>query len=227
MIRKYDDMSITVVRATANPASIVKLASDITQKHILEDALAITPASRKLHKFLLKADHTSIFEHGSITVLISGVSRSFMAQITRHRIASYTIASQHYQDYRGYDDIVSPRMARDEFCAAILTDATKHYEHLLAADYPPEEARQILPEAKAVNILWTINGRSLVNYLTARLCRRNVGEMYAFAKLLHRITIDWWPELFVYVGPPCQRFGGCTQGWMQAQVCKDEGIKQI
>jgi thymidylate synthase (FAD) len=50
-------------------------------------------------KGLINAGHTSVLEHASITFKANGISRSLMSQITRHRIASYSIQSQRYNSY--------------------------------------------------------------------------------------------------------------------------------
>lgn len=54
----------------------------------------------------LPASHTSPFEHASFTFAISNVSRTLLAQITRHRIATFSVKSQRYvntiKDFRPY-----------------------------------------------------------------------------------------------------------------------------
>ena len=45
---------------------------------------------------LAKIGHESPIEHVSFTFGIEGVSRALLAQITRHRIASYSVQSQRY-----------------------------------------------------------------------------------------------------------------------------------
>lgn len=42
--------------------------------------------------------HESVFEHASFTFGIEGVSRTLLAQITRHRLASFSVQSQRYCD---------------------------------------------------------------------------------------------------------------------------------
>ena len=106
----------------------------------------------------------------------------------------------------------------------LLEQANQMYKHLISVAVPKDEARQILPNAKAVNIMWTVNARSLINFFNQRLCKRNVNEMYYFALKLHNICMLWIPELFDLVGPDCEVWGGCTQGKMKAQECVDGGI---
>ena len=106
----------------------------------------------------------------------------------------------------------------------IIADIDWFYQDLINMNIPKEEARQILPNAKAVNILWTVNARSLINFFNQRLCKRNIREMRMFAKELLLLCIDWFPELFMWVGADCKVLGGCTQGYMKAEVCKNDNI---
>ena len=45
---------------------------------------------------LIANGHMSVLEHASATFLISGISRACSHQLVRHRLASYTQASQRY-----------------------------------------------------------------------------------------------------------------------------------
>ena len=45
---------------------------------------------------LMSMGHESVLEHVSFTFLIEGVSRVLLAQLTRHRIASFSVQSQRY-----------------------------------------------------------------------------------------------------------------------------------
>lgn len=214
-IRTYPDMEIDVLQQTPNPAGIVGLACRITQKQ----SANLSPASKKTVQFLYTAGHDSILEHAVITVFISGVSRSFLAQITRHRMASYTSASQHYQNYSGYPHIMDGKM-EDRLVTHDLIDRIEVvYDKLVESGMPVEEARQILPGSKAVNLIWTINARSLAHFLNIRLCRRNVKEMRVFARKMWIVAKNWFPELFDGVGTDCE-FGECRQGFMKPEVCK-------
>ena len=182
-------------------------------------------ASPGLLQYLIRANHSSVLEHASISVLISGVSRSFLAQITRHRMASYTSASQHYQDYSNYENIVHPDLDNNETVMLSLEQTDIDYRQLVSEGVPIYAARQVLPNAKAVNILWTINARSLWNFLNIRLCKRNVPEMLNFAYVMQSVAKQWWEDLFIWSGPDCEVWGQCRQGRMMAEECK--GSKQI
>lgn len=83
--------------------------------------------------------HESPIEHASFTFGIEGVSRSLLAQITRHRIASYSVQSQRYvketnSRESGFPFVLPPEIenipeAKAEFLAAMEEDA-RHYQRL-------------------------------------------------------------------------------------------------
>ena len=58
---------------------------------------------------LTEIGHASPIEHASFTFAIEGVSRSLLAQITRHRIASYSVQSQRYVKLRSLSKHGAPR----------------------------------------------------------------------------------------------------------------------
>jgi len=210
-LQTYNDISIIAIRHTINPGYIAKIACDMTMQTTV-DYDNEDEASDRLLKFLITAEHTSVLEHCSITFKVEGVSRSLLAQLSRHRHASLTSQSQHYQDYRTAPAVVSPSMIEGA-TQSDFDSVMSMYSSMRDAGIAPEEARQILPNAAAVNLLWTVNARGLLSFLRPRLCWRNVEEMAIFAKKTHAASMLWWPELFQHVGPPCL-LGPCNQGPM-------------
>ena len=216
----YTKALVVLKQVTPEPEEMVSLALRMTMKQDLatEHSPAVT---HKLCKYLLDAEHTSVLEHVVYTFMLQNVSRSFLAQITRHRMASYTSGSQHYQEYSDYPCIIHPAFIEDEsaknFMDINLTSAYEAYGYMIR-DHGvlPQEARQLLPNAAATNILWSINARSLVNFLTLRLCYRNVDEMQLLAQQVLSWARQHFPALFDNVGPQCFR-DRCKQGKMQCK----------
>lgn len=212
-VKTYKDMTIELMQATPYPAELVALALSITMKSKGDEI--IPPFTQQKARFILEAEHASVFEHVVYTFLIQGVSRSFLAQITRQRTASPTSGSQHYQDYSEYPCTIRPD-APDEvkvLYGEALTNSYYFYDKLIKAGEPVEEARQVLPNAATVNYLWTIDARNLALFLRQRLCYRNVAEMQFFAEKLRVLVCEHFPELFNIVGPQC--FNGiCKQGYL-------------
>ena len=218
-IQTYDDIIIEVNRKTDHPANVVCMAAAQTQV-----MAPVEYNDAELIKYLVTAEHHSPLEHAVITFTIKGCSRSLLAQITRQRTFSFTSASQHYQDYSDWPCVINPACATGE-----LLDINKNafaacydaYDKLKQYGVPKEEARQVLPNACAVNITITADARNIMYFLRQRRCARNVDEMLQVADALRIICKDWFPELFnsVYSGPPCVADGQCNQGKMQAAVC--------
>ena len=45
---------------------------------------------------IMESGHLSVLEHASFTFAVEGISRVLLAQLTRHRIASFSVQSQRY-----------------------------------------------------------------------------------------------------------------------------------
>lgn len=213
--RSYQDMKVEIIWASPNPGAQIREALDNTMKNI--SILASdkdNQVSAKTLKFLFQAEHSSTVEHAVISFRILGASRSWLAQITRHRMGSFTSSSQHYQEYDGYPNILHSYMVNDKRVRDVLRSIDICYKDLIYNDVPKEEARQILPNAKAVNLMWTVNARSLHNFMRLRMCLRNVTEMRVFCNKILSLVEQWWPEFAEILGPPCYTDGKCNQGNM-------------
>ena len=174
----------------------------------------IKKVSAKLLHFLFKAEHDSVLEHAVISFMIRGASRSWLAQITRHRIASMTSSSQHYQDYRDYPFVVHKSLVNKEQVHMAFDDSLLRYTILIQQGIPREEARQVLTNAMAVNFKWTINARSLYNFMRLRMCLRNTAEIRVSCSKIFPLVQQWWPEYAEILGPPCYTNGKCNQEFM-------------
>jgi thymidylate synthase (FAD) len=211
-LKSYNEMQVKLEQATNDPQGTMALVLRMTMHKDLEN-LGLFEA--KTAKYLLQADHTSPLEHVVYSFLISGVSRSFLAQITRHRMSSFTSASQHYQDYSDYPCII--QVKSDENMQQSLLQSFVDYHQAMQDGTPKWEARQLLPNAAAVNIFWTINARSLINFLRQRLCYRNVPEMQIFADKVMNTVSAHFPELWNNVGPQCFE-SECKQGRLKCAI---------
>jgi thymidylate synthase ThyX len=142
-------------------------------------------------------------------------------------MSSFTSASQHYSDYTDMPMTVHPQ-CRAEFEEAYVKNPDPYGQgaritplEFVLCDYvamvdngvPIYEARMILPNASTVNIIWTVNARSLLNFFEQRLCKRNVDEMTIVANKIWDETYNWWPEYANLCGPACW-LGKCNQGKM-------------
>ena len=105
---------------------------------------------------IIKSGHMSVLEHASFTFGVEGVSRALLAQLTRHRIASFSVQSQRYVrfDKKTPDFVIPPKIAKDENLLNQYNEFLKisqdYYNKFLAAGIPAEDARYVLPNAEVM-----------------------------------------------------------------------------
>lgn len=198
------DPQVEVLQSTPSPmAQVAKVATQTMH----QDLQLVNNPETLCHR-LYTAKHLSVFEHVFISLRITDVSRSFMAELTRHRHLSFTCSSQHYQDYSDYKWLCFPPC--EPYCAAAL----EQYKHLVqTTDLPVHEARQVLPNAMAVNMVVSGNARAWMEMLPKRLCHRNINEMVVATRKIHKALVSWLPT-FQFVGPSCEEIGICFEGKM-------------
>ena len=188
---------------------------------------------------LMKLGHESPVEHASFTFGIEGVSRTLLAQITRHRIASFSVQSQRYVEKSGFEYITPPEIAaipeaKELFEEEMRHDAevydrlremlvAKHTEAFIAQGMDEKEATRaagtkahedaVLPNACDTRIIMTMNTRSLYNFFELRCCTRAQWEIRELAIEMLRLVKGVAPLLFSNAGPACVK-GKCSEGPM-------------
>ena len=192
--------------------------SDKTDVEFLE-----TPTEAEMEKFIRKmrkTPHLSPLEHVSLTFHISNVSRAMTHQLVRHRLASY---SQQSQRYVQMDDlpIVMPSFSyvNDEETKKTLQEIVMQtaaytenaYADLIAFDVKPEDARCVLPNFVATQIVVTMNLRSLLHFFEERMCYRAQEEIRVVADMMYDICNEILPCVFEEAGPKCMMYKRCPE----------------
>lgn len=170
---------------------------------------------------ILETGHLSVVEHISFTFGIEGVSRVLLAQLTRHRIASFSVQSQRYVSYqKGFSYIIPPNIE------ALGADAVQEYERqmdemhrwyiawqekLTEGERGNEDARFVLPNACETKLVLTMNVRELLHFFSLRCCNRAQWEIHQLADEMLKICKREAPVLFMNAGPGCVR-GACPEG---------------
>ena len=170
---------------------------------------------------VIRSGHHSVLEHAAFTFYISNVSRALLAQLTRHRIASFSVQSQRYVSMaEGFDYVVPERVK------ALGGEAVSRYEEQMermagwyrewqeAFDNDPganEDARFVLPNACATRLTMTMNARELLHFFSVRCCNRAQWEIRAMAEQMYRLVLPLAPAIFENAGPGCVR-GACPEG---------------
>ena len=76
-----------------------------------------------------------------------------------------------------------------------------------------ENARYVLPNATETKIVFTMNLRSLINFLSERCCNRAQWEIRELARQIINEIEKVSPEIAYCLGAPCE-FGKCPEGAM-------------
>lgn len=207
-------------------AAAAKLCYSAADVDTLMDNLTADKVDTLIEK-LADLGHESPIEHASYTFAVEGVSRALLAQLTRHRIASYSVQSQRYVDKSDFDYVVPPSIAEDAenfamYCR-FMDLAGMYYRHFLRVDIPAEDARYVLPNACDTRIIFTMNARSLHNFFRLRCCNRAQWEIRALADEMLRLCREVSPILFKKAGPACAVTGVCSEGAMCCGEMRSDG----
>jgi len=160
--------------------------------------------------------HESISEFAiNYTFLIKGASRSFLAQMTRHRMASYLQMSSRHVNLSNLDSVIPPKIKDNPEAKRIFIELTKsakeNYKKLLDLGIPKEDARYIIPDSIETHIVIGMNARALNNFFGQRLCEKAQWEIRSLAHKMRELVKDKTPTLFWSEHRPCVIKGKCPQ----------------
>lgn len=198
-------MDVKLVYMTNDPVGACRTAAAIcTNAKDPEKAL----------RTAMLSGHDSVLEHATFSFEISGISRSALAQITRHRIASYAVMSQRYCDQRDQGCVVPSTIRSNEEADQLMNYTIaalgRVYDRLLELGIPKEDARYALPEGTTTHMLLTMNARELGHFFALRSCNKAQWEVREVSDRMLDICKKVAPELFLTTGPGCIR-GHCPE----------------
>jgi thymidylate synthase (FAD) len=199
--------------------------------HVTEEAI---------FKMILKNDYMSAFEHIIIKFDIK-ISKGNAPEMLEHRMSSHSGFSTRYihpnksaVDLAGKEEdvyeIIIPwhlisndntdenKKQQRELFLSNIENNLEAYEKLLDSKLPRESARYILPFCQAVGIYhFTMNLRSLLNFLSLRLCVRVSPEMRSVASQLYFNLSEEMPIIKGMVG---------CRGYMK-RTCPESGVTGV
>jgi thymidylate synthase (FAD) len=168
---------------------------------------------RKSLEVAMEGGHESVLEHTVWTFEVDEVSRVLLAQITRHRLASFSVQSQRYTGADMnmvvpesmvvadlVDDIVEARRAVDRL-----------YKHARALGVPHEDCRYFTLQGSHTGFVMTMNTRELRHFFSLRMCARAQWEIRELACEMWKQCKEVAPFMFADAGPGCVR-GNCPEG---------------
>jgi thymidylate synthase (FAD) len=219
-------VALTAIRTCYSPLKPTEILPAEGAKYFGNDASdgeGGTEADR-LFRHIIRSKHTSTLEHLTYTFAVEGVSRSLLAQLTRHRIGfSFSVQSQRYVKFGssdksgGFDYVTPPSVSTEKDVEYIDTDGRdgvagapyvyadamaylqRAYDALRKAGVPSEDARYVLPNAAACNLVMTTNLRALIEFYTKR--KRGSGAQWEIVDLAEALReevtkVDAWVAPF-------------------------------
>ena len=167
-----------------------------------------------LIRFLMRDRHGTPFEHNSFRFHIRSpifVAREWM----RHRVGSFNEFSMRYARATDEfyvpdaDDVrsqvgkpgaysfepVSPELAEQtrEELRAVYEQAYATYERLVEAGVARELARSVMPVGAYTEFFWTINARSLMNFVSLRAAETAQREIRRYADACETFLAERMP----------------------------------
>lgn len=132
------------------------------------------------YNIIMNMKHQSEAEMCMFYMDILGISRLCLIELTRHRMASYSVESTrftlkkiHKAGNIGNNFVMPPDEHKDKILTKIIEGNIetfiKQITILIDAGYSNEYIKYILPENFRVNLTMGINARSLLNFLYLRL----------------------------------------------------------
>lgn len=189
----------------------------------MEDFMMIynKPLDKKLVSNLCDLPHPTLQKFGVINVMVVGLSRRALAQITRHQNeVKFMSSSLQYSDYTAMQRFVFPE-GLTEAEEMILEDCYENcaecYDKLIKLGASPDQAGYAMPQGLKGALMISATPYQWKHMISQRTCRRNTPEVrYIFLetwRLLNNIA----PELFGDAGPACLD-EACPEGKMSCGV---------
>jgi thymidylate synthase (FAD) len=209
-IRVLDHGFVRLDDAMASDLSVVNGArvSFARRKQEMDDSDA------GLIRFLMRERHGTPFEHNAFRFHIRCpifVAREWM----RHRVGSFNEFSLRYakatddfyvpepEDVRtqvgkpgAYTfETVEPELAEEtrEALRAVYEQAYETYERLVDAGVAREVARSVLPVGAYTEFYWTVNARSLMNFVSLRAAETAQREIRRYAEAVETFLEQHMP----------------------------------
>lgn len=184
---------------------------------------ALDEGDEKLIAFLMRERHGTPFEHNAFRFHVKApifVTREWQ----RHRIGSFNERSGRYSEFQSEFYVPAPDNVRSQvgkpgnytfehldeeladraqlYIASQSDSCFDMYESLLGLGVAKEQARLVLPVNLYTEFYWTVNARSLINFLSLRTAEAAMFEIRSFAWAVEHcfhskmpVTHRCWDEL--------------------------------
>ena len=149
-----------------------------------------------------KYKHASTLEHLVYTFYIKGISRALLQELARHRVASLSVKSTRYtlkelknstpireDDYESAQKFIV--LTGNSLVDTASIKALNNLQAILKEGIGNDIAKFCLPESYKTELTWTINARSLQNFIELRSNKSALWEIQKMAqKLFDRLPLE-------------------------------------
>ena len=142
---------------------------------------------KRIHRVANQAKHASTIEHLSYNFDIDGISRALLQELARHRMSSFSVKSSRYtlNELLDADTEDKLRSFMVQTKSAFVNDCNiatlKDVRSVLKSGEHNDLVKYMIPEAYKTSLVWTINARSLQNFLKLRTDKRALWEIRELA----------------------------------------------
>ncbi len=224
------NIKIKLLKFTNDPEKMCAIAAKLCRSSESIDKISGNFTKKKIKELLIRiisSGHHSVLEHSSFTFEVEGVSRVLLAQLTRHRVASFSVQSQRCVRFEnGVEYVIPDTIKKNKTLLKKYDNFFKStetlYKEFLDAGIPAEDARYILPSASATKMVITMNARELRHFFSLRCCNRSQWEIRDMACLMLNLVRKEATLLFSDAGPNCVRKGcneifPCGKPWKKSK----------
>ena len=150
--------------------------------------------------------HESVMEHIVFSFDIDGISRLCLQELARHRIASLTVQSTRFtlpktielsqlEEYFVIPNNLS-KLEQMYYLNALAIQVESYNNFSKITSLPRNTLKYLLPESFRTSLVWTINARSLLNFLKLRLTPNAHYEIRHLALLILELVKANYGDLF-------------------------------
>ncbi len=152
----------------------------------------------RMERVGIKNKHSSTLEHINYTFDIDGISRACLQELARHRMASLSVKSTRYtlKELKSTSDLKRFLVSVNPEVDQANVKALRGLLDALNEGLSNDQAKFMLPEAYKTSLVWTINMRSLRNFIELRTSR---AAMWEIRELAYKV-LDTLPpsHMFMY-----------------------------
>lgn len=154
-----------------------------------------------------KFKHASTLEHIVYNFYVAGISRALLQELARHRMASLSVKSTRYTLKELKEELsfaIDNKERAEKYLVMTGVDmvdemsirALENLRIVLVEGISNDRAKYCLPESYKTELTWTINARSLQNFISLRSDKAALWEIRDLANMVYATLPEEHQYLF-------------------------------